>query len=161
MKFVKFFGTPFLTEHLTGGSFFSSWNSHLNNPFLQKADAWLRSKLFLICYNAKLSTKWYSFLRQPPEVFYVKSVLRNFTKFTGLRPATLLKKRLWRRCFPVNFANILITPFFTEHLWTSASELWRLSCRLVYQSLNITITETKIDKISNENNFLLIFSFLT
>ena len=32
------------------------------------------------------------------------------------RPATLLKKRLWRRCFPVNFAEFLRTPFLTEHL---------------------------------------------
>ena len=28
-----------------------------------------------------------------------------------LRPATLLKKRLWHRCFPVNFAKFLRTPF--------------------------------------------------
>ena len=54
-----------------------------------------------------------------------KGVLRNFTKFrgkrlcqslffnkvAGLRPATLLKKRLWHRCFPVNFAKFLRTPF--------------------------------------------------
>ena len=26
------------------------------------------------------------------------------------RPATLLKKRLWHRCFPVNFATFLRTP---------------------------------------------------
>ena len=59
-----------------------------------------------------------------------KVVLRNFSKFTGkklcqslffnkvarLRPATLLKKRLWHRCVPVNFAKFLRTPFFTEHL---------------------------------------------
>ena len=32
-------------------------------------------------------------------------------------PATLLKKRLWHRCFPVNFAKFLRTPFFTKHLW--------------------------------------------
>ena len=31
--------------------------------------------------------------------------------FTGLRPATLLKKRLWHRCFSVNFAKFLRTPF--------------------------------------------------
>ena len=57
-----------------------------------------------------------------------KGVLRNFAKFTGkhlcqslffnkvagLRPATLLKKRLWHRCFPVNFAKFLC-------LWTVAS----------------------------------------
>ena len=27
------------------------------------------------------------------------------------RPATLLKKRLWHRCFPVNFVTFLRTPF--------------------------------------------------
>ena len=33
------------------------------------------------------------------------------------RPATLLKKRLWYKCFPVNFAKFLKTPFPIEHLW--------------------------------------------
>ena len=32
-------------------------------------------------------------------------------------PATLLKNRPWHRCFSVNFAKFLRTPFFTEHLW--------------------------------------------
>ena len=64
------------------------------------------------------------------EVFCKKGVLENFAKYTGkhlrqglffnkaagLRPATLLKKRLWHRCFPVNFAKFLRTPFFIEHL---------------------------------------------
>ena len=59
-----------------------------------------------------------------------KGVLRNFVKFTGkhlcqslffnkvagLRPTTLLKKRPWHRCLPVNFAKFLRTPFFTKHL---------------------------------------------
>ena len=57
-------------------------------------------------------------------------VLENFTKFTGkhlcqslffnkvagLRLSTLLKKRLWHKCFTVNFVKFLKTPFFTEHL---------------------------------------------
>ena len=65
------------------------------------------------------------------EVFYKKGVLRNFTKFkgkhlcqslffnkvTGLRPATLLKERLWHKSFPVNFVKFLKTPFLTKHLW--------------------------------------------
>ena len=60
-----------------------------------------------------------------PEVFCKKGVLRNFVKFTGkdlcqslffnkvagLRPATLLKERLWQRCFPVNFTKLLGTLF--------------------------------------------------
>ena len=64
-----------------------------------------------------------------PEVFCKKGVVRNFAKFTGkhlcrslffkvagLRPATLLKKRLWHRCFPVNFAKFQRTTFLIEHL---------------------------------------------
>ena len=55
-----------------------------------------------------------------------KGVLRNFSKFTEtpvpdlflnkvaglnrLRPATILKKRLWHECFPVNFEKFLRTP---------------------------------------------------
>ena len=38
------------------------------------------------------------------------------------QPATLLKKRLWHRYFPVNFAKFLRTPFLKEHIW------WLLLC---------------------------------
>ena len=63
--------------------------------------------------------------KQPPEMFFKKVTLTNFAKFTGKhlcrslyfnkiagqKPATLLKKRLrWRR-FPVNFAKLLTTTF--------------------------------------------------
>ena len=46
----------------------------------------------------------------------LKDVLRNFTKFffnkvAGLMPATLLKKRLWHRCFPVNLEKFSKTLF--------------------------------------------------
>ena len=37
-----------------------------------------------------------------------------FTKKVFLE--TLLQKRLWQRCFPVNFAKFLRTPFLREHL---------------------------------------------
>ena len=51
-----------------------------------------------------------------------KDAFKNFIKFIGkylcwslffnkLRPATLLKKRLKHRCFPVNFVTFLRTPF--------------------------------------------------
>ena len=36
--------------------------------------------------------------------------LSVFDHYVG-RPATLLKKRLWHRCFPVNFEKFLRTPF--------------------------------------------------
>ena len=65
------------------------------------------------------------------EVFWRKGVLRNFERFTGKhlrhslffnkvaspRTATLSKRRLWHsRCFLVNFAKFLRTPFFIEYL---------------------------------------------
>ena len=73
-----------------------------------------------------------------PEVFCKKGVLRNFTKFTGkrlcqslffnkvagLRPSTLFKKRVWHRCFPVNFVEFLGTPFFKDHLWWLLLGAW-------------------------------------
>ena len=37
-------------------------------------------------------------------------------KVTSLRPATLIKTRLWHKYFPVNFAKFLRKPFLTEHL---------------------------------------------
>ena len=68
-------------------------------------------------------TNWHLFSEAVVQRCSAKSVLRNFTKFTGkhlylhLRPATLLKRRLWHRCFPVNLVKFLRTPFFIEHLW--------------------------------------------
>ena len=79
-------------------------------------------------------------------MFCKKGVLKNFTKFTGkhlcqslffnevagLRPTSspercagdevgpeacnFIKKRLWHRCFPVNFVKYLRTPISIEHL---------------------------------------------
>ena len=36
--------------------------------------------------------------------------------------ATLLKKILWNRCFPVNFAKFFKNTFYTELFWATASE---------------------------------------
>ena len=58
-----------------------------------------------------------------------KGVLINFT----ILPTTLFKKRLWPRCFPVNFAKYLRTPIFIEHLW------WLLLAFVRYLEYNQTI----------------------
>ena len=71
-----------------------------------------------------------------------KGILKNFAKFTGkhlcqslfftkvadLRPATLLKKRLWHRYFPVNFAKFLKTSF----LQNTSRRLLLQFCLLIY-----------------------------
>ena len=47
--------------------------------------------------------------------------LQNSQENTCAR-VSFLKKRLWHKCFPVNFAKFLRTCFFTEHLWVTASD---------------------------------------
>ena len=63
-------------------------------------------------------------------MFYKKGVLKNFAKFTGKHtwqspfsnkltdptPAPVSKKKLWHRCFPVDFAKFVRASFFIEHL---------------------------------------------
>ena len=49
-------------------------------------------------------------------IFHIKKTeFKNFK----YRPGTcnFIKKRLWHRCFPVNFAKFLRISFFKEHLW--------------------------------------------
>ena len=95
-----------------------------------------------------------------------KGVLRNFTKFkgkhlcqslffnkvTGLRAATLLKKRLWHRCFPVSFGRFLRTPFFTEHLqWLHLQMVWgnkiaMLICEVNGPEVNFELNLSKYSK---------------
>ena len=104
--------------------------------------------------------------KQPPEVFYKKGVLRNFTKFTGkhlcqslsfnkvadLRPATLLKKRLWHRCFPVNFVKFLRTPFLQN---TAGRLLLKCKClsvtRFFYNQHFYKQRQVKMDKKSSKS----------
>ena len=57
--------------------------------------------------------------KQPPEVFREKGLLRYFAEFIEkhmyrvpfLIKLQALKKRPWYRCFPLNFAKFLRTPF--------------------------------------------------
>ena len=65
-----------------------------------------------------------------------------FNKVASLRPATLLKKRLWHRCFPVNFAKSLRTPFLTEHL------RWLLLCSEIYHFIKHKVSESTYENIT-------------
>ena len=51
-----------------------------------------------------------------------------FNKVPGLKPANLLKKRLWHRWFPLNFAKILRRPISWN---TSGGCFYFLFCRPV------------------------------
>ena len=69
------------------------------------------------CSAKTLSWKFYKIYREMPvlESLSKKPVVHRCS-VKSLRPATLLKKRLWYRCFSVNFAKFLRIPSHTEHL---------------------------------------------
>ena len=66
------------------------------------------------------------------------------------RPEILLKKRLWHRCYPVNFAKFVGTHSLTEHIW------WLLSLRFSFLIRNLQHIE-QISAIL----FLLMEIFVT
>ena len=81
-------------------------------------DVWIASKVSPEAVAQRFSAK--------------KGILRNFAKLigktilpetylirlqaSGLRHATLFKKSLWHRCFPVNFTKFIRTSFLKKHL---------------------------------------------
>ena len=82
-----------------------------------------------------------------------RGVLKSFIKFIGkhlwqslylnkaavLKPATLLKRRLWHRCFPVNFVKFLSTTFY--NCFTNYESLYIIaaihSCLIQNRSENV------------------------
>ena len=89
------------------------------NQLNQKVENRFVSKLFSL---QKIDKNKSFVQKQPPEVFFKESVLKKFhkiqipvlesffNKVSGVRPTTLLKKRLQQWFFPVNFVKFL-TPF--------------------------------------------------
>ena len=95
-------------------------------------------------------------------------VLENFAKFTGkhlcqslffnkvagLRLATLFKKRLWHRCFLVNFAIFLRTPSLpntSEQVLLTLPTNWRSS-----NCLQITYKKCFNEVYRNSEQFLIL-----
>ena len=91
----------------------------------------------IICKLQSIYTSWKILLAQHlvyREKFFLRivqcvhrgvarsSLLEVFCKKRCSWPANLFKKRLWHRCFPVNFAKFLRTAFLPEHL------RWLLLC---------------------------------
>ena len=89
-----------------------------------------------------------------------RGVLRNFAKFTGkhlcqshffnkvavMRSAAFLKKRLWSRCFPVDFVKLLRTPFFVEYLWWLLQYFVQIQTKLSQE----TLLQLKFSSLCNE-----------
>ena len=121
-----------------------------------------------ICWSIQCNWLMRSFRRSRPEVFCQKGVLGNCAKFTGkhmrqylflnkvpgLRPATIFKKRLLDRYFPVNFAKILRSLFYVKHLW------WLLLYLPIYNLLNTKFClDLKLVTLLYQHSLLAWFFF--
>ena len=109
-------------------------------------------------------------------MFCKKGILKNFAKLTGKHLclslfliklhawlAALLKKRLWYKCFSVNFAKLLRTPFFVQHLrWLLLSDIYhnndQNNCKIDSSvTRNYSQTEAAIRRCSQKQLFSLSF----
>ena len=90
-------------------------------------DGWISSKiylqlgqinldLFLVKITSPLELQLV-LLRKLSCIFLVPPGSMKKRKMTHEKWSVILKKRLWHRCFLVNFVKSLRTPFFIEHLW--------------------------------------------
>ena len=93
--------------HILVLSFFSWCNEYTLLPSL------LRNVCFLMdhLYTGVLLNR-----EGLPSHLFAEAVSRLEVFCKIHRLATLLKRRLWRRCFPVNFSKFPRTPLFTEQL---------------------------------------------
>ena len=85
-------------------------------------ETWLKQGYDLRGYFLKITRETINFNNRRYSLFFLRNIFQNesfggvlqrcsynFTKFTCLWPATLLKKRLCQRC--LNFVKVLRTPF--------------------------------------------------
>ena len=85
-------------------------------------------------------------------------ISQNSQENTGARPAILLKKGLWHRCFRVSFAKFLGTPFLTEDLRWMLLTYFVFTAFYFLETLEKTKTLWIIYSTSINVNFLLFSS---
>ena len=101
----------------------------------------IRCEIFLSDYFMKLSLMYISLHLIWFHEIHVKHVKRKPKRLRekefkrSLSPATLLKKRLWRRCLPVNFAKFLRIPFLQN---TSGCCFW-ICCWIIKTTISLII----------------------
>ena len=110
--------------------------------------------------------RWGKLLKLAASVIFPTSIwfCLKFVKGSRCaRPATLLKKRLWHRCFPVNFAKFLRTPFLQNtsgrlllkaifFLWTELLENLLLAKYLISVTLTLHFVGWSLDISWNHEN---------
>ena len=96
--------------------------SRFANPINHFLKARIHCEIFISDYFMKYSLM-YILLRKPPR-------LRKKEFKKSLRPATLLKKRPWRSCSPVNFVKFLKASFLQNTSGRLLLKIRKLLCLL-------------------------------
>ena len=92
--------------------------------------------------------------------FTVKHLCQDlvFTKLAGLRPATLLHRRLWNGCFPVDVAKFLRAPFYR----TLPSDCFCTKTTLCLTKHELIVTSYVFNPVpENVNKDKILDSYLT
>ena len=82
----------------------------------------LPTDLVFIQVNARSGLPIFNYILLSFRSSHRKCSVKNFTNF--LRPATLLKKWLQHRCFPVKICQIFKNSYFEEYLRTTSSAVF-------------------------------------
>ena len=120
----------------------------------------LDMKLYRLCKiktRVWLETKLKMLQKQPLEVFYIKSCslkISQTSQENRPQPATSLKKILWHRCVPVNFAKILRTPFLQNTsgpllLTACRFSIWEMIDNLLFTTFKATFQGSSFSKCTN------------
>ena len=83
-----------------------------------------QSRIFTLTYLALFILILSTLQKQPLEVFY-KKVFLEISQNSQKLLATLLKKRLWHMCLPVNFANFFCRTPPGDCFWLCFKNPWR------------------------------------
>ena len=89
--------------------------------------------------------------KQPPEVFSKKTCSWKFR----FRPATLFKKRLWHRCFHVNFAKLLRTPILQNNSEQLLQKVEQMDRHWDSRSTEVENSQ-KLSKIKSSYSLMLL-----
>ena len=118
---TKYYSWPLFLEHMS----WMTYNWHFHHSFFLLLLSWTLTRHKTADEGRGPCLFLSTCQKQSLKVFCEKDVLKKFAKFTGkhlnwilflnkvagLRPTTLLKKRLQHRCFSVNFAKLSRTTF--------------------------------------------------
>ena len=118
------------------GTFRSMSNTYTSRTLLHR-DAELNKLLssnFVLCYSYPFIVlyPYRNFRSSHQRCSIIKGVLRNFAKFTGkhlcqsffFNKKHFIKKEILAQVFSCEFCEISKNTFFTEHLRTTASEIY-------------------------------------